>query len=79
MRDAIQSMDDDDDDVDFDPDAYGFDDDDGTPVEDASTVAGEGARGREHDVDFNARKAAAAEPTLMNADDVGYAAVATAN
>ena len=75
-------MDDDaDDDVDFDPDAYGFDDDDGTAVEDASTVPGEGARGREHDdddVDFNARKAAAAEPTLMNADDVGYAAVATA-
>lgn len=77
------SMDDDaDDDVDFDPDAYGFDDDDGTTaVEDASTVPGEGARGREHDdddVDFNARKAAAAAPTLMNADDVGYAAVATA-
>jgi hypothetical protein len=78
------SMDDDaDDDVDFDPDAYGFDDDDGTTaVEDASTVPGEGARGREHDddddVDFNARKAAAAPPTLMNADDVGYAAVATA-
>jgi hypothetical protein len=78
------SMDDDaDDDVDFDPDAYGFDDDNGTTaVEDASTVPGEGARGREHDddddVDFNARKAAAAPPTLMNADDVGYAAVATA-
>lgn len=74
----------DDDDVDFDPDAYGFDDDDGTVVGDASTVPGEDdgerarGRGRERDVDdddFNARKAA---PTLNADDDVGYAAVATA-